>query len=152
MIALESEALVLISGPGDDEPAGPTVRREVLTGCRLIVSPRGSLMRALVDDVLAEGIDVTIAAEIATNLDSADGAQRDRTRGDAVVVDTVGAACRCTRATDRPGVLPARSRGQPAHPPDRPRNRTDERGPPPTADKPTAGDNADYVGCSRLCV
>src|SRR5262245_10382119 len=65
VIALESQALVLISGPDDDELAGPTVRREELTGCRLIVSQRGSLMRALVDEVLAEGIDVTIAAEIA---------------------------------------------------------------------------------------
>jgi LysR substrate binding domain len=66
VIALESQALVLISGrPDDDEPAGPTVRREEVTGGRLIVSQRGSLMRALVDDVLAEGIHVTIAAEIA---------------------------------------------------------------------------------------
>jgi DNA-binding transcriptional LysR family regulator len=65
VIALESQALVLISGPDEVEPTGPTVRREELTGCRLIVSQRGSLMRALVDEVLAEGIDVTIAAEIA---------------------------------------------------------------------------------------
>jgi DNA-binding transcriptional LysR family regulator len=65
VVHLESQALVLISGPGDDEPEGPTVRREQLSGCRLIVSQRGSLMRALVDEVLAEGIDVTIAAEIA---------------------------------------------------------------------------------------
>jgi DNA-binding transcriptional LysR family regulator len=65
IIALESQALVLISGPDDAAPNGPTVRREDLTGCRLIVSQRGSLMRALVDDVLAEGIQVTIAAEIA---------------------------------------------------------------------------------------
>jgi len=65
IIELESQALVLISGPGDELPKGPTVRREQLQGCRLIVSQRGSLMRALVDDILAEGIDVTIAAEIA---------------------------------------------------------------------------------------
>jgi DNA-binding transcriptional LysR family regulator len=65
VIELESQALVLISGPDDDVPVGPTVRREDLSGCRLIVSQRGSLMRALVDDVLAEGIDVRIAAEIA---------------------------------------------------------------------------------------
>jgi DNA-binding transcriptional LysR family regulator len=65
VIALESQALVLISGPDDDVVPGPTVRREDMSGCRLIVSQRGSLMRALVDDVLAEGIQVTIAAEIA---------------------------------------------------------------------------------------
>lgn len=65
VVALESQALVLISGPDDDVQPGPTVRREDLSGCRLIVSQRGSLMRALVDDVLAEGIDVTIVAEVA---------------------------------------------------------------------------------------
>jgi DNA-binding transcriptional LysR family regulator len=65
IITLERQALVLISGPDDAAPTGPTVRREDLTGCRLIVSQRGSLMRALVDDVLAEGIEVTIVAEIA---------------------------------------------------------------------------------------
>ena len=65
IIALERQVLVLISGPDDAAPTGPTVRREDLTGCRLIVSQRGSLMRALVDDVLAEGIEVSIVAEIA---------------------------------------------------------------------------------------
>ena len=65
VIALQSQGLVLISGPNEDVPAGPTVRREDLSGCRLIVFQRGSLMRALVDDVLAEGIEVAIAAEVA---------------------------------------------------------------------------------------
>ena len=65
VIALESQALVLISGPDDDGPVGKTITRDELNGCRLIVSQRGSLMRALVDDVLAEGIEVTIVAEIA---------------------------------------------------------------------------------------
>ncbi|HUO40194.1 MAG TPA: LysR family transcriptional regulator [Mycobacterium sp.] len=65
VIALESQPLVLISSPDDDGPVGATVRREDLSGSRMIVSQRGSLMRALVDDVLAEGIHVTIAAEIA---------------------------------------------------------------------------------------
>lgn len=65
VVELESQALVLISGPADDCPAGPTIGRGDLGGYRLIVSQRGSLMRALVDEVLAEGADVTIAAEIA---------------------------------------------------------------------------------------
>ena len=65
VVELESQALVLISGPDDEVPAGRTVRREDLSGCRLIVFQRGSLMRALVDDVLAEGIEVTIVAEVA---------------------------------------------------------------------------------------
>jgi DNA-binding transcriptional LysR family regulator len=65
VVELESQALVLISGPDDDVSGAPTVRREELSGCRLVVSQRGSLMRALVDEVLAEGISVTIAAEVA---------------------------------------------------------------------------------------
>jgi len=65
VVALESQALVLISGPDDPVVDGPTVRREDLDGYRVIVSQRGSLMRALVDDVLADGNDLTIAAEIA---------------------------------------------------------------------------------------
>ncbi len=64
VVPLESQALVLISGP-DGGPDGGVVHRHELSGSRLIVSQRGSLMRALVDEVLAEGVQVTIAAEIA---------------------------------------------------------------------------------------
>ncbi|MFC7673903.1 LysR family transcriptional regulator [Mycolicibacterium sp. GCM10028919] len=64
VVPLESQALVLISGP-DGGPDGGVVHRHDLSGSRLIVSQRGSLMRALVDDVLAEGVQVTIAAEVA---------------------------------------------------------------------------------------
>jgi DNA-binding transcriptional LysR family regulator len=64
VVPLESQALVLISGPGDG-PDGETVHRRDLRGSRLIVSQRGSLMRALVDDVLAEGVEVMVAAEVA---------------------------------------------------------------------------------------
>ena len=65
VVSLERQALVLISGPDDDGPTDDSISREDLTGCRLIVSQRGSLMRALVDDVLASGIEVSIVAEIA---------------------------------------------------------------------------------------
>ena len=65
VIPLERQALVLISGHDDDGPTGNSISRDDLTGCRLIVSQRGSLMRALVDDVLASGIEVSIVAEIA---------------------------------------------------------------------------------------
>jgi DNA-binding transcriptional LysR family regulator len=41
VVSLESQALVLISGPDDDVVSGPTVRRDQLSGCRLIVSQRG---------------------------------------------------------------------------------------------------------------
>ncbi len=63
-LALESQPLILICGPTDlvlPAKVGP----QDLSGLRLIVSQRGSLMRALVDDVLASGVDVTIAAEVA---------------------------------------------------------------------------------------
>ena len=67
VVPLERQALVLISGPARRLPTdhGDSISREDLTGCRLIVSQRGSLMRALVDDVLASGIEVSIVAEIA---------------------------------------------------------------------------------------
>jgi len=65
VVPLERQPLVLISGPEDDGPSEVSISRADLTGCRLIVSQRGSLMRALVDDVLASGIEVRIVAEIA---------------------------------------------------------------------------------------
>lgn len=65
VVDLESQPLVLISGPDDDTVAGPVVHRADLDGYRLIVSQRGSLMRSLVDDVIAEGTQITVAAEIA---------------------------------------------------------------------------------------
>ena len=65
VVALERQALVLISGPDDDGPTTECISRGDLSGCRLIVSQRGSLMRALVDEVLASGTDVSIVAEIA---------------------------------------------------------------------------------------
>lgn len=65
VVPLERQALVLISCPEDAGPTDATISRGDLTGCRLIVSQRGSLMRSLVDDVLASGIEVTIVAEIA---------------------------------------------------------------------------------------
>lgn len=56
---------MLISGPDDPLVEGPTVRREDLEGYRIIVSQRGSLLRALVDEVLAGGSTITIVAEVA---------------------------------------------------------------------------------------
>lgn len=66
VMQLERQPLVLIVNPeadtfGDTEAVG----REALGGHRVIVSQRGSLMRWLVDDILASGIDVEIAVEVA---------------------------------------------------------------------------------------
>ncbi|MUN62237.1 LysR family transcriptional regulator [Kocuria sediminis] len=63
---LEQQPLVLIVSPrADTFAAGDAVRREDLDGHRVVVSQRGSLMRSLVDDMLAAGIRVDIAAEVA---------------------------------------------------------------------------------------
>lgn len=62
---IEDQPLVLISTPDHDLPDQDTLERAQLDGLRLIVSQRGSLMRQLVDDVLAGGANVHIAAEVA---------------------------------------------------------------------------------------
>jgi DNA-binding transcriptional LysR family regulator len=74
VLPIEEQPLVLISPPEDDllsdhrgrepgaEPA--TVAREALAGARLIVSKQGSLMRRLVDDVLASGVDAQVVVEV----------------------------------------------------------------------------------------
>ncbi|EYT47573.1 LysR family transcriptional regulator [Kocuria sp. UCD-OTCP] len=63
---LEQQPLVLIVNPGsDDFGVGEAIRREALEGHRVVASQRGSLMRWLVDDALAGGVQVQIAAEVA---------------------------------------------------------------------------------------
>ncbi|WP_329410610.1 LysR family transcriptional regulator [Nocardia vinacea] len=65
IVALESQPLILISGPGAQTPDHPEIQRSELAGFRLIVSQRGSLMRTLVDEVLASGVEASIVAEVA---------------------------------------------------------------------------------------
>ena len=63
---LEQQPLVLIMGPGAGNlGADGTVRRSDLAGQRVIVSQRGSFMRRIVDDILAEGVPLEIAVEVA---------------------------------------------------------------------------------------
>jgi DNA-binding transcriptional LysR family regulator len=70
VLPIEDQPLVLISPPADDAPpedrggSVPPVAREDLVGARLIVSRQGSLMRGLVDDVLASGVDARIVVEV----------------------------------------------------------------------------------------
>ena len=70
VLPIEDQPLVLISPPEDDAPGErgdadgtATVAREDLAGARLIASKRGSLMRRLVDDVLASGAEGRIVVE-----------------------------------------------------------------------------------------
>lgn len=65
VVDIESQPLVLISPPGTAPETAGTVARSDLGGRSLIVSHRGSLMRQLVDDVLADGNPVRIVAEVA---------------------------------------------------------------------------------------
>ncbi len=63
---LEDQPLVLIVSPQSDRFGDRTViAREDLAGHRIIVSQQGSLMRWLVDDVLAGGVECEIVAEVA---------------------------------------------------------------------------------------
>lgn len=63
---LERQPLVLIVAPGTDA-FGDTdmIRREDLAGHRIVASQRGSLMRSLVDETLADGVALQIVAEVA---------------------------------------------------------------------------------------
>ncbi|MFD3946181.1 LysR family transcriptional regulator [Streptomyces sp. NPDC058579] len=57
------DRLVLVTPMDGPFPAGQAVRREQLGGHRLIVGQRGTGIRAYVDDLKAQGIDVRIAVE-----------------------------------------------------------------------------------------
>ncbi|MGK9220565.1 MULTISPECIES: LysR family transcriptional regulator [unclassified Microbacterium] len=64
--SLGSQPLVLIVNPADDRfGPGDVIAREQLAGARFIVSQRGALMRTMVDELVASGIDVEIVVEVA---------------------------------------------------------------------------------------
>ena len=56
---------MLVGAPEHEFPAGDPVRPADLADVRVIASPPGSLMRGIVDDALAAGVPVRIAAEVA---------------------------------------------------------------------------------------
>jgi DNA-binding transcriptional LysR family regulator len=75
VLPIEDQTFVLISPPqpGEQQPVPGeraedsgrvTVARDDLAGVRLVVSKQGSLMRELVDDVLASGVDARIVVEV----------------------------------------------------------------------------------------
>lgn len=66
VLELERQPLILIVNSRSDNFGDHTaISREALGGHRLIASQRGSLMRWLVDDALASGVEVEIVAEVA---------------------------------------------------------------------------------------
>lgn len=66
VLDLERQPLILIVNPqADTFSHGESIQREDLGGHRLIASQRGSLMRWLVDDALAHGINTEIVVEVA---------------------------------------------------------------------------------------
>lgn len=66
VITFAPQPLVLISPPGTHAPGGEvgTIGRQELSGIDVVISPRGSLMRQLVDDALAHGNDIRVVAEV----------------------------------------------------------------------------------------
>ncbi|MBV2364543.1 LysR family transcriptional regulator [Streptomonospora nanhaiensis] len=64
VLPVADQPLVLLSPPGDGPPPPAVVGRADLDGLRLVVSQPGSLMRRLVDDILAGGVEAHIAAEV----------------------------------------------------------------------------------------
>ncbi|MBB5830984.1 LysR family transcriptional regulator [Brachybacterium aquaticum] len=66
VITFAPQPLVLISPPGTHAPGGEvgTIGRRELSGIDVVISPRGSLMRQLVDDALAHGNDIRVVAEV----------------------------------------------------------------------------------------
>src|SRR5918992_4335042 len=68
VLPLEAQDFVLVEPPDDESSAGSDdepVSRADLAGARAIVTPEDSVMRRIVDDVLAEGTDIRVVAEVA---------------------------------------------------------------------------------------
>lgn len=66
VLPLECQPMVLVVNPQQDEFSGRrSITGEELEGQRIVISQRGSLMRAQVDDLLARGVGLVIAAEAA---------------------------------------------------------------------------------------
>ena len=68
VLPLEAQDFVLVEPPDDESSAGSydePVSRADLAGARAIVTPEDSVMRRIVDDVLAEGTDIRVVAEVA---------------------------------------------------------------------------------------
>jgi DNA-binding transcriptional LysR family regulator len=65
VLPIEDQPFVLVTAPGGPFAGRDRVRPRDLAGHRLVASQRGSLMRAMVDDVLSTGVSAKIVAEVA---------------------------------------------------------------------------------------
>lgn len=61
---VEAQSLVLVSAPGGPFAGQDRVTAADLDGRQLVVAQRGSLMRQYVEEMLASGIDITVAADV----------------------------------------------------------------------------------------
>ena len=61
---LEDQEMVLVGVPGHPFHDHETVARADLAGQRLIVSPAGSVMRRVVDEIIDSGVNVDLAVEV----------------------------------------------------------------------------------------
>lgn len=65
VLHLEAQPYALVGGENAPFNDGDNVSADVLATTQLIVSPRGTKMRAVVDDVIAQGVDLRIVIEVA---------------------------------------------------------------------------------------
>jgi DNA-binding transcriptional LysR family regulator len=65
VLPIEDQELVLITKPNGSLNGADTITPDDLAGHGLIVAPKGSLMRALVDDILSSGVKAKVVAEVA---------------------------------------------------------------------------------------
>jgi len=65
VLPIEDQELVLITSLDGTLAAAGSIASADLAGHGLVVAPKGSLMRALVDDVLSSGIQAKVVAEVA---------------------------------------------------------------------------------------
>ncbi|KAA9394026.1 LysR family transcriptional regulator [Kocuria coralli] len=65
VIPLGSQPLILVSPPGSVLETASPDGATGLDGLEVVITPRGSIMRQVVDDFTAEGADVVVAAEVA---------------------------------------------------------------------------------------
>jgi len=65
VVPLEQQAMILVTAPGGSLAGQHRITAADLAGRRLVVGQRGSMMRQFVDDMMAQGVCVKVAADVA---------------------------------------------------------------------------------------